>query len=202
MILPEIALEFPGWLKDSLQQPPGSFPTPEDRMQWVTNLANRNITEKTGGPFAAGVFRLDTYQLVAPGINLVQTKHCSIFHAEIMAILVAQHILHTHNLGEKGLPPYELVTSCEPCTMCLGAVIWSGIRHMTCGARGQDAEAIGFDEGPKPGDWISELETRGISVKIDIGRTQAVNVLHDYVRQGGTIYNGRAKINTIASSQD
>lgn len=200
MILPKITLEFPGWLEDSLQQIPHPFPTPEDRMQWVMKIARRNITEGTGGPFAAGIFRLDTYQLVAPGINVVQTTNCSIFHAEIMAILVAQHILQSHNLGEKRFPPYELVTSCEPCTMCLGAVIWSGLGHVVCGARGTDAEAIGFDEGPKPSDWITALETRGISVKIDIGRTQSIDVLHDYVRQGGKIYNGRQGT-TIKSSQ-
>ena len=160
-------------------------------MQWVTELARRNIVEGTGGPFAAAIFRLDTNQLVAPGINLVQSTECSIVHAEIVAIVMAQHILKSHDLGAKNMPPHELVTSCEPCTMCLGAVTWSGVRHLICGARGSDAESIGFDEGPKPDNWKTALETRGISVKIDIGRVQAVQILQDYAQQGGHIYNGR-----------
>ncbi len=160
-------------------------------MQWVIDLAKRNIAEGTGGPFAAGIFRLDTHQLVTPGINLVQFTQCSIVHAEMVAMMMAQRILKSHDLGGKGMPPHELVTSCEPCTMCLGAVTWSGIRHLICGARGTDAESIGFDEGPKPDNWMAALETRGISVKIDIGRTQAVQVIQDYAQQGGPIYNGR-----------
>lgn len=37
--------------------------------------------------------------------------------------------------------------------MCFGAVPWFGVRHLVRGARGargEDAEAAGFDKGPKP----------------------------------------------------
>jgi hypothetical protein len=60
-----------------------------------------------------------------------------------------------------------------------------------CGARGSDAEAVGFDEGPKPANWITELEQRGIVVIRDIGRTDASMVLQRYVKNGGEVYNGR-----------
>jgi tRNA(Arg) A34 adenosine deaminase TadA len=75
--------------------------------------------------------------------------------------------------------------------MCLGAICWSGIRHLICGARGSDAEAIGFDEGPKPKNWATALEQRGITVTRDIGRSKATQVLQSYVEQGGKVYNGR-----------
>ena len=188
---PPFHLELPGWINRFLQENPQQFSTVEERMQWVTALAQRNVAEGTGGPFAAGIFRLDTHQLLAPGVNLVQSSWSSIPHAEVVAILIGQQILKSYDLGAKGLPTHELVTSCEPCAMCLGAVLWAGIRQLTCGARGSDAVSIGFDEGPKPDNWIAALETRGISVKIDIERAQAVNVLKDYVRRSGTIYNGR-----------
>ena len=74
------------------------------------------------------------------------------------------------DLGGAERPAYELATSAEPCAMCLGAVPWSGVRHLSCAARGEDAEAIGFDEGDKPRDWPRTLEERGISVARDVLR--------------------------------
>lgn len=160
-------------------------------MELVTSLAQLNIDYGTGGPFGAGVFRLDTQQLVAPGVNLVLSSKSSIAHAEIVAIIMAQQAVGSQDLGEIGFPPHELVTSCEPCGMCLGAISWSGIRQVVCGARGIDAEAVGFDEGPKPLNWITELEQRGIAVTLDIGGNNASSVLQRYVQNGGEVYNSR-----------
>jgi hypothetical protein len=69
------------------------------------------------------------------------------------------------DLGGPRHPLYELVASTQPCAMCLGATPWSGVRHLVCGARDEDAEEIGFDEGMKPADWIRSLEERGITVE-------------------------------------
>jgi len=188
---PQFHLAWPAWIADFLEQQPTTFPTPEARMDLVTTLSKLNIEQGTGGPFGAGVFRTDTYELVAPGVNLVMISRSSIAHAEIVAIMMAQQTLEAYDLGAVGLPPHELVTSCEPCTMCLGAICWSGVRHLICGARGSDAEAIGFDEGPKPGNWVTELEQRGITVTTDVGRLNATQVLKNYVEQGGEVYNSR-----------
>ena len=160
-------------------------------MDLVIKLAQLNIQHGTGGPFGAGIFRLDTQELVAPGVNLVISSKSSLAHAEIVAMLMAQRIVGSHNLGAIGFPTHELVTSCEPCSMCLGAISWSGVRQMVCGARGSDAEAVGFDEGPKPVNWILELEQRGIAVTTDIARAKAASVLQQYVQNGGEVYNGR-----------
>jgi tRNA(Arg) A34 adenosine deaminase TadA len=160
-------------------------------MNLVTTLSQLNIEQGTGGPFGAGVFRSDTHQLVAPGVNLVLSSRSSLAHAEIVAIMMAQQALEVHDLGEAGQPPHELVTSCEPCTMCLGAICWSGVRHLTCGARGSDAESIGFDEGPKAQNWAAALEQRGITVTLDLERSKAIQVLQNYVEQGGMVYNSR-----------
>jgi tRNA(Arg) A34 adenosine deaminase TadA len=47
-----------------------------------------------------------------------------------------------------------MVVSTEPCALCLGAIPWSGIRRLVCGARDEDARSIGFDEGEKVPYWI------------------------------------------------
>ena len=105
--------------------------------------------------------------------------------------MIAQRIVGDFDLGGEGQPPYELVASAEPCAMCLGAVPWSGVRHLVYGARGEDAESIGFVKGPKPAEWVGSLQERGITVARDVCRDEAVSVLRRYAEEGGAIYNGR-----------
>ncbi|MCP9472312.1 MAG: nucleoside deaminase [Nitrospira sp.] len=158
-------------------------------MRFVIELASRNVTTGTGGPFAAAVFETRTGHLVSVGVNLVVLTSCSLAHAELVALANAQHTVRHFDLGAPGMPEHELVTSSEPCAMCFGAIPWSGVRRVLCGARAGDAEAIGFDEGPKPTRWVAALEQRGITVVRDLCRREAVTVLQRYRKSGGIIYN-------------
>jgi len=160
----------------------------EERMRLVIELARQNVEQKTGGPFAAAVFDHQG-NLIAPGVNMVVSANCSVLHAEIVAIALAQKILGRYDIGDGGKLHYDLVTSAEPCAMCLGAVPWSGISRIICGARGEDTQRIGFDEGAKPVNWINQLEGRGITVMRDILRQKAIEVLEEYKASGGPIYN-------------
>jgi tRNA(Arg) A34 adenosine deaminase TadA len=160
-------------------------------MRLVIKLAQGNVDHGTGGPFGAAIFNYQTHQLLAPGVNRVVTTPCSVAHAEVLAIAIAEQMVGHFALGGEGMTSYELVTSTEPCAMCLGAVVWSGVRQIVCGARGEDAERAGFDEGPKPADWVHELERRDIKVLRDVCRAEAVEVFDAYQRAGGIIYNGR-----------
>jgi len=161
-------------------------------MAFVVELSRRNVETHSGGPFAAAVFEIDSGRLVAAATNLVVASSCSAAHAEVLALSLAQQVLGDHDLGAAGLPAVELLGSCEPCAMCLGAIGWSGVRRVICAATGADAEAIGFDEGPKPADWAGELRRRGIEVVEGVLRAEAVAVLVAYRQLGGLIYNGCA----------
>jgi len=190
MRYPEVTLRLPGWVDKVVPDPARIYPTVEDRMGVVIDLARRNIRRGTGGPFAAAVFEARRHTLVAPGVNMVVPTGCSVAHAEVMAIVIAQRLIGTHDLGGAGLPPFELVTSPEPCAMCLGALPWSGIRRLACGARDEDARAVGFDEGDKPANWPGLLERRGVGVARDVRRGEAAAVLRQYVDNGGPVYGG------------
>jgi tRNA(Arg) A34 adenosine deaminase TadA len=72
---------------------------------------------------------------------------------------------------------------------CFGALFWAGVRGLVCGARSEDAEAAGFDEGPKPVNWAELLSARGIAVTSDVLRLEAAQVIRDYAASGGPIYN-------------
>jgi tRNA(Arg) A34 adenosine deaminase TadA len=189
--LPNIVLPLPDWLPSVLPPADHIYPSREQRMQLVIDLARRNIRQGSGGPFAAAVFDLDRRTLLAPGLNLVVDNHCSVAHAELMALMLAQQLTGSHDLGAPTLPRCELVSTTEPCAMCLGALPWSGIVSLVCGARDEDARSIGFDEGDKPSDWPATLQRRGIEVHRDVCRQQALAVLREYRQLGGPIYNGR-----------
>ena len=74
--------------------------------------------------------------------------------------------------------------------MCLGAVLWSGVTRVICGAAREDAARLDFEEGPVfPESW-QYLEGRGIEVVRGVLREEARGVLELYRKRGGEIYNG------------
>ena len=160
-------------------------------MLFAIELASINVARGTGGPFGAAVFERPTWRLVAVGVNLVESTRCSHAHAEMVALANAQQAVGRFDLGAAGHPTHELVTSCEPCAMCYGAIPWTGVRSVLCGARASDAEAIGFDEGAKPKNWVAELKQRRITVVRDVCRKEAAAVLQEYKKGGGAIYGSR-----------
>jgi len=184
-------LDLPNWLTVAGAACP-PLALAETRMAFVVGLARRNVETGSGGPFAAAVFEVDGGRLLAAATNLVVASHCSSAHAEVLALALAQRARGSFDLGAAGTPACELVTSVEPCVMCAGAVLWSGVRRLVYGAQGDDARAIGFDEGPKHPDWANELRARGIEVVGDVLRPQAVAVLEYYRAVGGRIYNARS----------
>ncbi|NLW49298.1 MAG: nucleoside deaminase [Candidatus Brocadiaceae bacterium] len=188
---PEVSIRIPDWLDAHLRTLDAVHPEGDERMRLVIELSRLNVRHGTGGPFGAAVFARDSGRLLAAGVNCVETSGRSVAHAEVVAILAAQARLGTYDLGGPGRPEYELVSSAEPCAMCLGAVCWSGVRRLVCGARDEDVRRIGFDEGPKPADWTAAFEARGIRVVRDVLRDEAVSVLRLYQAAGGVVYNAR-----------
>jgi tRNA(Arg) A34 adenosine deaminase TadA len=189
----ELKVPLPGWLLSEVQTLVGPFPDPEQRLSLVLELARQNFIRDTGGPFAACVFRTDTWELVSAGVNRVVPGYCSPAHAEIMALGLAQHRLNTFDLGGPGMPEHELCVSWRPCAMCFGALPWSGIRSLFIAGSGPEVETItGFDEGPIHPDWRAELERRGIRVAEGSNRDAAIKVFHEFVALGRAVYNSRA----------
>ena len=183
-----VEFHLPDWLLEYAKSG-ALIPGLEERMSFVIEASRRNVEQDTGGPFAAAVFERDSGRLISLGVNLVIPQGLSMLHAEMTALAVAQRQLGTFDLGESGLPALELVSSTEPCVMCLGGIVWSGIRRVVAGARDADARSVGFDEGPKPENWKAALEQRHIEVISDLQREEAKQVLEAYARLDKQIYN-------------
>lgn len=178
-----LCLPLPEWL-EAVNATPRCFPNEEAAMQFVVSLARQNVADG-GGPFGAAVIA-ESGELVAAGVNRVIPANASILHAEMLALLLAQQRLRSHDLSCAGR--LTLVTSCAPCAMCLGAIPWSGVVRVVSGARGEDAEQAGFDEGDKPENWQRRLEARAISVREDVCREEAATVILDYARSDCPLY--------------
>ncbi len=187
MKYPAINLELPAWLNGIFSGRSSHFVSLEQKMGLAIHLAKENV-KRGGGPFGAAIFDMDTGQLLAPGVNLVVPCSCSVAHAEMMAIMIAQKILGTHDLTSAGSGKYELVSSSEPCAQCYGAIPWSGLRRLVCGAPASVAEEIGFDEGPKADNWVEELENRKIQVVQDVMLEEARAILIEYKENNRTMY--------------
>ncbi|MFP5429407.1 MAG: nucleoside deaminase [Gammaproteobacteria bacterium] len=178
-----LALSLPAWL-DEVNAVSYRFEDDETAMAFAVALSRRNV-EDGGGPFAALVLSTQG-DVVAAGVNRVVSSRASILHAEMLALLLAQQRMGTHDLSAAGR--FTLVTTCAPCAMCLGAIPWSGIARVVCGARGEDAERIGFDEGDKPARWQQGLRRRGILLREDVCRDEVLQVLGEYRQSGRPLY--------------
>jgi tRNA(Arg) A34 adenosine deaminase TadA len=187
-----VLLTLPAWLEEITSGKDIVIPDPEERMRWIVGLSRQNVEHASGGPFAAGVFAAGSGRLLAAGVNRVEPLGLSPAHAEIMAIAFAQKRLQTWDLGHDAAIPTELVASSQPCLMCLGAVLWSGVANLSYGAAAVEVSTIlGFDEGPLPAAWPQELLRRGIKVESGRLRAEAVAVLELYKSKSGTVYNSR-----------
>jgi tRNA(Arg) A34 adenosine deaminase TadA len=175
----QIHLTLPPWIGD-VADTNRRYESDEDRVGLAIELSRQNVERGGGGPFGAAVFNSHSGRLVAVGVNRVLPQSCSVAHAEMMVIMIAQQRMSRHRLNEDG-GHYVLATSSQPCCQCYGATVWAGIDELLIGARSEDVEELTeFDEGPLPADWIGELERRGIRVRRDILREQARGVLASY----------------------
>ena len=139
---------------------------------------------KGHGPFLAVIYD-EQGNLIAKTANSVVSENCSHNHAEMNVIKAAEQVLKTYDLSSHNLSLY--VTS-EPCMMCLGGIMWSGIKAVYYGVPSKRVEEItGFDEGFKP-DWLNEFKKRGIIAYGNIEVEAGEIVLNNYVNGGNTVY--------------
>ena len=101
--------------------------------------AEENIITGKGGPFGAVVVR--DGKIIASVGNRVTSTNDPTAHAEVVAIREACKELNTYDLSG-----CEIYASCEPCPMCLGAIMWARIDKLYYAAERNDASRAGFDD--------------------------------------------------------
>lgn len=108
-------------------------------MEHAVSLALNGLKSTGHGPFGAVIVKNN--DIIGTGINNVTLLNDPTAHAEVSAIRDA-----CHNLNDFSLKGCEIYTTCEPCPMCLGAIMWSRIDRIYFGATREDAARIDFDD--------------------------------------------------------
>jgi guanine deaminase len=102
--------------------------------------AVRGARAGLGGPFGAIVVR-NAGEVIATASNSVVANNDPTAHAEVQAIRAACKVL-----GSFQLDGCDIYASCEPCPMCLGAILWARPRAVYYAAKRAEAAAAGFDD--------------------------------------------------------
>jgi guanine deaminase len=119
-------------------------------MRRAVALSVANAGGARGGPFGAVVVK--DGRIVGEGANRVTPWRDPTAHAEIVAIRRAAKRLKTHDLSGA-----TIYTSCEPCPMCLAAILWARISRMVYACSRADAARAGFDD-----DWFYRQVARPV----------------------------------------
>lgn len=99
--------------------------------------AKRGMRRGDGGPF--GTVIVKDGKVIAKAHNMVLATKDPTMHAEIVAIRKA-----CKKTGSFDLSGCRLVSTCEPCPMCMAAIYWAKIRHVVFGCTRSDAAKINF----------------------------------------------------------
>ncbi|MFF4172492.1 nucleoside deaminase [Streptomyces sp. NPDC001744] len=115
--------------------------TVQDEQAWMRQAiaVATDSVNSGGGPFGALIVK--DGRVVATGHNRVTATNDPSAHAEVDAIRAACKELNTFSL--EGC---TLITSCEPCPMCLSTALWARVDRLVFSADRHDAAAAGFDD--------------------------------------------------------
>ena len=185
-----VLLDLPQWSLGYFNSH-SSFDSDASKMSAAIYLSRLNVSHETGTPFAATIVNRADNKLVSIGVNSVLRLNNCALHGETMAIMMANAALESCSLKMENGPGYELFTSCEPCAMCLGAIFWSGVTRVVWAATRDDAERLGYDEGPVFAASHEYLRQRGITLEhMPSMRQTAVDVLQEYRASMGWALDG------------
>jgi tRNA(Arg) A34 adenosine deaminase TadA len=106
----------------------------QEQMASLVRFTERTMATETPVPFGAMVIHTLSRDLLVRAVNQSSRKDDPTCHAEVNAIRKA--CLRAKNHLLRG---YTLYTTCEPCPMCMGAILWAGLDRVVYGASIQQA---------------------------------------------------------------
>lgn len=103
-------------------------------------------------------------------------------HAELVAIEDAMPHLGGHLCAEggKGAVVYS---SCEPCAMCMGAILYAGIEKLVYGATLEDSKEAVNEILARAEDVATACPNRNIEIVSEFEREKAVEVLRNWIQE-------------------
>ena len=111
----------------------------KDFMKIALKEAEKGMRTGEGGPFGAVIVK--NGKIISKGHNEVIKTNDPTAHAEIVAIRKASKKLKRFDLSD-----CVIYSTCEPCPMCLSAILWAKIKKLYYICSKDDAAEIGFDD--------------------------------------------------------
>ncbi|MBR4927069.1 MAG: nucleoside deaminase [Alphaproteobacteria bacterium] len=146
-------------------------------MKRAVELSALSLETASGrGPFGAVIVKNGC--IIAEATNEVMKQNDPTCHAEVNCIRKACQTLKTYDLSG-----CDLYTSCEPCPMCLSAIIWANITKVYYANTAKQAGNIGFRDDCIY-EWIKGEKTK---LNLDLEHHKddgAEQVFSDYQKQG------------------
>lgn len=130
-------------------------------------------------PFAAAIVR--DGEVVATGVNDALVTGDPTSHAEVEAVRAA-----SRQLGTADLSGTVLVTSCEPCAMCLTSAINAGIGSVLFAAPASLVPDLGGDARPLMGELQAVLRRQVGALVRHVPTGRAAEPFDAYLRTAGT----------------
>jgi tRNA(Arg) A34 adenosine deaminase TadA len=100
-------------------------------------------------------------------------------HAELVAIEDAMSHLGGHLCAEGGKGA-TIYSSCEPCAMCMGAILYTGIEKLVYGATLEDSKQAVNEILAKAKDVAAACPNRNIEIVPELEREKALKVIKDW----------------------
>ena len=149
-------------------------------MKIAKEASEKGSKSNEGGPFGAVITDKEG-NIISVGNNKVLLNNDPTAHAEVVAIREACKKLNTYDLS--GMILY---TSCEPCPMCLSAIIWSNIKEIYYGCTKEDAGNIGFRDDLIY-DYLKGNNKELLKLK-QMDRDECMKAFVRYKNEDGVIY--------------
>ncbi|MGN0072091.1 MAG: nucleoside deaminase [Atopobiaceae bacterium] len=114
-------------------------------------------------------------EVVAENENQIYTRHDPTFHGE--AGLLREFCART---AITDLRDYTLYSSCEPCFMCSGAMVWTRLGRLVYAASNSDLEEILGKKGSSCAEIVFENSSWQPEVTAGILRDESIEILRSY----------------------
>ena len=107
--------------------------------QLATEVTIDNMKKSKGGPFGAVVVRAGEV-IVSVGNTMIENTDPTA-HAELLAVRKAAQKLNTMDLSD-----CDVYATCEPCPMCVGAMMLANVNKVYYSSTKEDAAENGFSD--------------------------------------------------------
>jgi len=149
-------------------------------LHWMKEAIRLSALAAEHGNEPFGAVLVKDSKMVYGNENQIYTASDPTFHAE--AGLLRRFCAETHITDLSG---YTLYSSCEPCFMCCGAMVWTKLGRLVYGAGDADLCALLGEQGSECSKLVFEHSAWKPQVTGGVLREESLKILSDYFARHG-----------------